>query len=144
MESRVIQVTAAAHKHGNLNIKPCGTEFFPQDVFGGPSKKDGLGTPITLRVEGLSEPIKTDIPTDKKTKHPRWIFRERAWVKKFISSNHLVPGDTITITRLDKSTYDIAPDNNHSQEEISSNLYYKTNHGKIYLSEFQQCTVDLS
>ena len=135
MESCVIQLTPTAKKYGNLNIRPCGKDFFPKDVFGGPSKKDGLGTQITLRVEGLSEPIKTDIPTDKKTNHPRWIFRERAWVKKFISSNHLVPGDTITISRLDKSTYDIAPDNNHSQEEISSKLYYKTNHGKIYLGD---------
>jgi len=144
MESRVIELTLAASKHGNLNLRTCGKEFFPKDVFGGPSKKDGLGTPVTLRVEGLSEPIKTDIPTDKKTKQPRWIFRERAWVKKFISSNHLVPGDTITITRIEKSTYDIVPDNNHSQEEISSKPYYKTNHGKIYLGEFQQCTADLS
>ena len=144
MESRVIELTQAARKHGNLNLRPCGKDFFPQGVFGGSSKKDGLGTPITLHVEGLSQPIKTDIPTNKKTKHPRWIFRERAWVKKFISSNSLVPGDTITITRLDKSTYDIAPDNNHSQEEISCKLYHKTNHGKIYLREFQKCTVALS
>ena len=115
MESCVIKLTEAAHKYGNLNIRPCGKGFFPPDVFGGPSQKAGLGTPITLRVEGLPEPIKTDIPTDKKTKHPRWIFRERAWVKKFISSNHLVAGDTITITRLDKSTYDIAPDNNQTR-----------------------------
>ena len=115
MESCIIKLTEATHKYGNLNIRPCGKGFFPSEVFGGPSKKAGLGTPITLRVEGLSEPIKTDIPTDKKTEHPRWIFRERAWVKKFISSNHLVPGDTITITRLDKSTYDIAPDNNRTR-----------------------------
>ena len=122
MESCVIKLTEATHKYGNLNIRPCGKGFFPSEVFGGPSKKAGLGTPITLRVEGLPEHIKTDIPTDKKTKHPRWIFRERAWVKKFISSNNLVPGDTITITRLDKSTYDIAPDNNHTRviEKIHS------------------------
>ena len=67
MESCVIKLTEATHKYGNLNIRPCGKGFFPSDVFGGSSKKAGLGTPITLSVEGLSEPIKTDIPTDKKT-----------------------------------------------------------------------------
>jgi len=115
MESRVIKLTPTAQKYGNLNIRPCGKEFFPPDVFGGPSKKDGLGTPITLCVEGLSEPINTDIPTDKKTKHPRWMFRKRSWVKKFIYLNHLLPGDTITITRLDKRKYRIAPNNHNPQ-----------------------------
>ncbi|GAI81173.1 unnamed protein product, partial [marine sediment metagenome] len=63
-------------------------------------KKVGLGTPITLRVEGLPEPIKTDIPTEKKTKHIRWMFRERAWVKKFVNVHNLKPGETILVTRI--------------------------------------------
>ena len=33
MESRVIELTPAASKHGNLNLSPCGKEFFPKDVF---------------------------------------------------------------------------------------------------------------
>ena len=49
MESCVIQLTPAATKYGNLNIRPCGKDFFPEDVFGGPSKKAGLGIPITLK-----------------------------------------------------------------------------------------------
>jgi hypothetical protein len=65
MESRTIKLTEATNKHGNLNIRVCGKDFFPPDVFGGSSKKDGLGTPITLSVKGLKEPIETDIPTDK-------------------------------------------------------------------------------
>ena len=43
MESRVIKLTPAAHKHGNLNLSACGKDFFPPDVFGGPSKKAGIG-----------------------------------------------------------------------------------------------------
>ncbi len=39
MESRTIQLTEAAKKHGNLNIRACGKDFFPLDVFGGSSKK---------------------------------------------------------------------------------------------------------
>jgi hypothetical protein len=89
MESRVIQLTPAAHKYGNLNIRSCGKEFFPDDAFGGSSEKSGLGKLITLRIYGLPEPIQTDIPTRKATGKPRWIFRRRAWVKQSIDSNNL-------------------------------------------------------
>ena len=114
MDSRVIQLTPAAKKYGNLNIRPCGRNFFPPDVFGGPSKKTGLGIPITLKVEGLSKPIETDIPTGK-TGKPRWIFRERKWVKNFIHSHKLHPGDTVTIGRIDKRTYKVSPNNHCSK-----------------------------
>jgi len=109
MDYRIIQLTPAAQKYGNLNIRPCGKEFFPTDVFGGSSKKAGLGTPITLRVEGLPETIKTDIPTDKKTKHPRWMFRERAWAKKFVKLHNLKVGDTIVVNRIATRKYLIVP-----------------------------------
>ena len=108
MESRVIQLTDAAEKHGNLNIAPCGKDFFPPDVFGGPSRAKGLGVPITLKVKGVPEPIETDIPTDGKTRKARWIFRERGWVKAFMSSNELAAGDTITISRVGKRIYEIS------------------------------------
>jgi len=113
MESRVIQLTEAAYKYGNLNIRCCGKEFFPGDAFGSSSKKTGLGIPITLRVQGLPEPIQTDIPTRKVTGKPRWIFRRRAWVKQFVDSNNLSPGDSVTITRLDKKTYKVSPNNHY-------------------------------
>ncbi len=116
MDSRVIQLTEATLKYGNLNIRMCGRDFFPPDVFGGPSKKTGLGAPITLKVEGLSKPIETDIPKDK-TGKPRWIFRERKWVKDFVHSHKLHPGDTVTITRIDKRIYKVSP-NNHNQRVV--------------------------
>jgi len=114
MDSRIIQLTAAAHKYGNLNIRYCGKEFFPPDVFGGSSKKKGIGVPITIKVQGLPRPIETDIPTDAKGK-PRWLFRERAWVKDFINSNELVKDNIITIERLNHRTYKLISDNNHTE-----------------------------
>lgn len=138
MESRIIQLTAAAHRHGNLNIGLCGKDFFPPDVFGGSSRAKGLGVPITLRVQGLSGPVETDIPTDNKTQKPRWIFRDRAWVKKFLSSNNLVAGDTITINRVDKRTYEVTPNNDKPHlpdPKTSKDVYYKTNLGQIYLGD---------
>ena len=122
MESRTIQLTEAANKHGNLNIRACGKDFSPPDVFGGSSKKAGLGTPITLHVEGLPEPIKTDIPTDKNTEHPRWIFRERAWTKKFVKVHNLKTDDTVRISRIDNRTYEVVPENNHGQRRPKQQL----------------------
>ena len=109
MESRVIQLTPAAHKHGNLNIRPCGLDFFPKDVFGSSCHIKGIGTPITLKVKGLTEPVKTDIPTDRITGKPRWLFRERSWVKNFVRTNNLIPGDTVTVRRISKRTYELIP-----------------------------------
>jgi len=117
MESCIIELTEAAHKHGNLNIRPCGKDFFPKDVFGGSSRKTGIGRPITLHVEGLEYPIKTDIPTEKNTKRPRWIFRERAWTKEFVKVNNLKSGDTIVINRVSPRKYIIAPNGNDTSQE---------------------------
>ena len=111
MESRTIQLTPAAHKHGNLYITKCGPDFFPDDIYGPSSRKKGLGKPITLRVEGLPSPIKTDIPLDKATGKPRRIFRERTWVKEFVASHNLKPNDYVTIERLSKRTYRVKPTN---------------------------------
>jgi hypothetical protein len=111
MESRIIQLTPAASKYGNLNISCCGKGFFPSDIFGSPSKKGGKGVPITLKVQGLSKTIETDIPTTTNGK-PRWLFRERAWVKNFIKLNQLKEDNHITIKRLNYRTYQIMSNNN--------------------------------
>ena len=109
MDSRIIQLTQAAHKEGNLNIRACGEDFFPPDVFGGPARKDGLGRLVELRAEGLAAPVTTDIPTDRKTGRPRWIFRERKWLKEFVRLHNLPAGATVTISRLDPNTYAVKP-----------------------------------
>ena len=121
MDSRTIQLTEAAHKHGNLNIRCCGKDFFPPDSFGGSNKKK-LGKQITINAAGLINQIKTDIPTDKKTGKPRWIFRKRSWVKEFVRCNNLKPDDTVRIRRLDNRTYEVVPENNHGQESMKQRL----------------------
>jgi len=107
MDSRVIQLTPAAHKYGNLNIRSCGKEFFPPDVFGSSSRAKGVGVPIILKVKGLTDLIKTDIPTDRITGKPRWIFRERKWLKQFARHHRLRAGDTVTIERISRRTYKV-------------------------------------
>ena len=109
MESKVIEITSAAHKYGNLNIRPCGRDFFPEDVFGSHNKKTGIGIPITIIAPGLKKPVKTDIPSDNVTGKPRWLFRERTWVKTFVRTNNLIPGDIVTIHRVSSKTYELIP-----------------------------------
>lgn len=107
MDMRVIKLTESAFKYGNLNLRACGKDFFPPDVFGGPNRKYGLGNPITLKVEGFPQGIKTDIPTDRISGRPRWIFRERAWTRRFVHLKKLRSGDIITISRLANRTYSL-------------------------------------
>jgi len=114
MESRVIEITPAAHKHGNLNLSACGKGFFPPDVFGASSREAGLGEQITLEVDGLRTPVRTDIPRERKTGKPRWIFRQRAWVKKFVKLHNLRPGDKILVNRIASNRYLIRPDGEDS------------------------------
>jgi len=108
MESRVIQLTPAALDYGNLNIRPCGLDFFPDGILGG-STKTNHGTRITIKAKGLPRPVKTDIPTDRTTGKPRWIFRQRAWVKQFVRTNSLIPGDTVRIHRVSDRRYKVIP-----------------------------------
>ncbi len=121
METCVVKLTKASKKYGNLNVRACGKDFFPDNVFGSHSRKTGIGAQIVLKAEGLTEPIKTDIPTDKATGRPRWFFRERKWLKEFLTSHSLVPGDEVVIHRLDARTYDISPPRFARQLELFKN-----------------------
>ena len=66
---------------------------------------------MTIKVEGLKEPVKTDIPARNGSRKPRWMFRERSWVKEFVRSHNLKPGDTVTISRVNRTTYDLRAGN---------------------------------
>lgn len=121
MESRTIQLTPADIRNRKLNVKACGLDFFPPGILGG-STKANPGTQIIIRADGLPKPIKTDIPTDKTTGKPRWFFRERTWVEKFISCHGLNAGDTITINRIDEKTYNVYPDNNRGAQTLRHQL----------------------
>lgn len=112
MESRVLELTKAALRYGNLNIRPCGLDFFPQGILGGPTQSD-VGTQIIIQAEGVPQPVKTDIPTRADSGKPRWIFRHRAWVKEFAQVHNLRPGNTVTISRLAKTKYIVYPGNGH-------------------------------
>ena len=121
MESRVIKLTAGAIKNNKLNIRACGPDFFPFDVLGG-SNKSQPGKQIIIKAEGLLEPIKTDIPVDKKTGKPRWIFRKRSWVREFVKYNKLRADDTVRINRINERTYEVVPENNDRRSAPEARL----------------------
>jgi len=109
MESRTIQLTSAAHRYGNLNIHPCGEDFFPKNIFGPASREEGIHAQIALKADGFPDPILTDIPRDKHSQRPRWMFRDRKWFKAFIRQHRLSPGDMVTIYRVDEHNYFVTP-----------------------------------
>jgi len=121
LELREIEITEAAKKHGNLSLSICGKNFFPDDIFGASSKKLGQGKPVYLKIEGIPEVIETDIPTAKDTNKPRWIFRERSWVKKFIAINDLMPGNIVIIKRIDERKYELVANKNHQNKRKTVN-----------------------
>lgn len=108
MESRVIELTLAAHKHGNLNLSLCGKGFFPVETFGGPTAAD-KGKDIKIEAEGLAEVVKTDIPTERKTGRIRWLFRHRSWVKELVRVNRLSTGSKLLLMRVGPAQYRITP-----------------------------------
>ena len=109
MNYRIIVLTEAAFKYGNLNIRQCGKDFFPPDCFGCNSRKNGTGKPITIYAHGIKNPIKTDIPADNSSGKPRWLFRERSWVRDFVKTNALRSGDKVEIRHKRNRTYELIP-----------------------------------
>ncbi|MCD4830758.1 MAG: DNA (cytosine-5-)-methyltransferase [Anaerohalosphaeraceae bacterium] len=103
MESCKVRLTPSAIKYGNLYVSSCKPGFFPKDVYGESAAKKGMGKQVALEVEGLSNPILTDIPKDKK------LFRLRGWVKTFIRQNNLRPMDEVEIIKFSNAKYQIKP-----------------------------------
>lgn len=85
------------------------SDFFPADCYGASSAKDGEGQHLHLEVDGLTEPVTTDIPTDARSGKPRRFFRRRAWVREFFTKHGIRPGDTICIERFDSHRFRIYP-----------------------------------
>lgn len=107
MEAVRIKLTSSSMAHGRFNISPCGRDFFPADAFGSPSRDQGTGVPIRLHPTGLQS-FETDLPCYR-SGGPRWIFRDRAWVRRFCRLHQIDAGDEVTITRLSDRDYRISP-----------------------------------
>jgi len=121
---RLVCVNAANIRASHLYLTGQ-LDFFPADAFGPPSEKDGSGKALRLDIEGISEPIYTDIPTELKTGKPRRFFRRRAWVREFFQKHKIKHGDMIAIEKLGSHRYRISPFESKSVRE--NPLEFRTN-----------------
>jgi DNA (cytosine-5)-methyltransferase 1 len=108
-DKRLIKVTQANidHKHLYLNAA---ARFFPKDCYGPSCARQGTGRLLTLHIDGLAEPVLTDIPKDAKNGRPRAFFRKRTWVGEFFRVNAVRPGDLVAIERNGEYRYSIRPE----------------------------------
>lgn len=105
---RVVEVNSLAVSRGLLSVRACGREFFDQAVFGGAESESAASKQFCLRARGIDEPVMTDLVGDSGGR-PRWMFRDRAWVKKFIQNNGLAVGDKLFIIRTGPFEYRLSP-----------------------------------
>jgi len=61
---RLICVNAANLRANHLYLTGHG-DFFPADCYGAPTAKGAPGKALRLDVDGLAEPVMTDIPTEQ-------------------------------------------------------------------------------
>lgn len=79
---------------------------------------------LLLDVDGLAQPILTDIPTEAGTAKPRRFFRKRAWVREFYQKHGIKPGDTISIERISSHHFRISPFEAKDKRDCPSSFVY--------------------
>jgi len=105
---RLISITGGNLRNNHLYISGH-HDFFPDNCYGQSSRNKGVGKKIELVIEGLKQPVKTDIGLNGSNGKPRNFFRNRKWVRKFFEKHNIREGDVIAIERLSKFTYRIYP-----------------------------------
>ncbi len=93
---RLVSITGGNLRHNHLYISGH-HDFFPKTCYGGSSKKKGTGQLLTLMIDGLAEPVETDIATNGSNGSPRNFFRKRGWVRRFFKKHEIREGDVIVI-----------------------------------------------
>lgn len=92
----LIEVTEANLRQSHLYLNGA-RSLFPRDCFGASTIRKGIGSLIRLDVEGLAEPVLTDIPSDARTGRPRGFFRKRGWVGEFFRAHDTSAGDRVAV-----------------------------------------------
>lgn len=105
---RLICVNAANLRANHLYLTGH-ADFFLADCYGAPSSKGAPGKPLRLDVDGIAEPVMTDIPTEARSGRPRHFFCKRAWVRQFFKKHGIKPGDTICIERITAHRFRVSP-----------------------------------
>jgi len=78
--------------------------FFPADAVGPTNSRDGEGRMLTVRFDGLPDPVETDI-----TGAPHHDFRRRGPIRQFFAHHDLKPGEKIAIEKHSDYEYRVLP-----------------------------------
>ena len=105
---RLVSITKGnlANKHIYLSGHH---DFFPNECYGKSTRTKGIGKELELVVEGLEQPVNTDIGLNGSNGKPRNFFRNRQWVRRFFEKHDICEGDVIAIEKLSDFTYRIYP-----------------------------------
>jgi len=122
---RLICVNAANLRANHLYLTGH-ADFFPADCYGSPSASGTPGKMLRLDVDGLAEPVMTDIPTEAKAGKPRRFFRKRAWVREFFEKHGIKPGGTISIERITAHRFRISPFEAKERRDCPSTFIFET------------------
>lgn len=122
---RLICVNAANLRANHLYLTGH-ADFFPADCYGAPTSKGIQGKPLRLDVDGIADPVMTDIPTEAKSGKPRRFFRKRAWVREFFKKHGIKPGDTISIERITAHRFRVSPFEAKEQRDCPTTFIFKT------------------
>lgn len=118
---RLISVTEANVRNSHLYLTGH-TDFFPTDAIGAANQRDGTGELIRLDVEGLAEPVWTDIASRSATNESRGFFRKRTWVREFFARHNIQPGDTIAFERIESHRFKVLPFEAKPQRDSPASL----------------------
>jgi len=97
-ETRQVAVSQGNLNNGHVYWKGI-RDWIPEECFGAPSPAEGLGRCVRLDLEGITEPIFTDIgrnPDGSKRGH----FRERSAIRKFFKLHSLRAGSVLLFERI--------------------------------------------
>ena len=122
---RLICVNAANLRASHLYLTGH-DDFFPADCYGAPTARGSPGKMLRLDVDGLTEPVHTDIPTEAKSGKPRRFFRKRAWVREFFEKHDIKPGDTISIERVSSHRFRVSPFEAKDRRDCPAAFDFKT------------------
>lgn len=106
---RLIKISAGSIRNSLLPVTGH-LDFFPDDSIG-PSRRDETSDhcPVVIRLDGLPEPVKTDIPSDALTGRPKSHFRNRSAFRAFYEKHAIQSGDVVAIERIGRREYRLYP-----------------------------------
>jgi len=129
---RLISVTAANLRSKHLYLTGH-FDFFPADCFGRSISAEP-GKLLRLDVDGLNDPIWTDIPTDADSGSPRAFFRKRTWVGQFYAKHNLRPGDSVCLEKIGPYHFRVKP---YEQKHYVSSVLRNASESTLSKSSFR-------